>query len=147
MSFLKLIPLLILAGAIGAFADTDGVTALLTALHAPAWAGWVLSFLIGSGVLGLSTKIAMAFRDLINHVFKLIEIMRRENVSNEAKAEANGVLDNVMFIMSKVPLPYIKSKIPFVQSMKLKFDAIPGRGSNTGEPMIPTQQMPVVPSV
>ena len=45
MSFLKLIPLLILAGAIGAFADTSIIN------NAPWWVNAVLAF-VGAGALG-----------------------------------------------------------------------------------------------
>lgn len=118
---------LILAGITACFAD-DGVGALLTSIHAPSWVGWVVSFLLGSGLLGAATVVAMAFRDLINHVYNIVEIIKRKFPSlldNDTKAEINGALDAIMLIMSKVPLPFIKSKIDFVQKMKLKIDAIP----------------------
>jgi hypothetical protein len=108
-----------------AFADTDGFAQLLNLLHAPAWAGWIVSFIIGSGVLGGFTAVAMAVRDLINHTVKLVEIIKKENVSTEAKEEANGALDAIMIIMSKIPLPFVRSKIPFVQNAKIKIDELP----------------------
>lgn len=110
-----------------AFADTDGFSALLTAIHAPAWVGWVISFLIGSGILGGMTVIALSIRDLINHFYRLINLFKSKNlIDSDTKGEINGILDDVMTIMSKIPLPFIKSKIPFIQKIKLEIDAIPG---------------------
>jgi FtsZ-binding cell division protein ZapB len=153
MSFLKFIPLLILAGAIGAWAQQSADQVINSWFHLTGIAATIVKLALGGGIVGgfllKGVKPLQDARNIINTLSILIEKLKvKNNLDAEEKQDVNNALDAVMAAMADMKL--LKDKIPLIQSLKMKLDALPsenvGYAPAVSAPTTP-YPAPVVPSI
>jgi hypothetical protein len=94
-------------------------------LGIPSWVIVAISMAIGSGLFGGVSGTFQRVRDLVDHIHNILVILIRQlsQIDENEKKEIIAGFDDMMFLMSKIP--FTKSKIPMVQTWKMKITAIP----------------------